>query len=168
MAQQPKKELVGEISYYISTPGSPNRFKVTIPDIPFEIFWRAYTIRQMVSAQDLVKLFWLSRVAYGSLEEVKKQIPDLDVDQSFRQFWNEFPTMLPQPPEGVVIETQVDHVLALTYTWLRERYISHKEAAQFASSVLGREIKPDTWRKRVDRWAEAHNLPKVELKRTKP
>lgn len=56
-----------------------------------------------------------------------------------------------------------EFVLWRTYTWLRDKQITRKQAAQFAADVLGKEISTDTWRKRVDRWAEARHLPKIEI-----
>lgn len=53
-------------------------------------------------------------------------------------------------------------VVLLTYDLLSDRAISRDEAADLASDLLGRPIKSDAWRKRVDRFAEAHGLPKIE------
>jgi hypothetical protein len=62
-----------------------------------------------------------------------------------------------------------DHVLWRSYTWLLEKQINRKQAARYASDVLGREISTDTWRKRVDRWAEKQHFPRVEIyKRGEP
>ena len=54
-------------------------------------------------------------------------------------------------------------VLWRSYTWLLDKQINRKQAARYASDVLGREISTDTWRKRVDRWAEKQGFPRVEI-----
>ncbi len=50
-----------------------------------------------------------------------------------------------------------------TYQLLRTREISRDRAAELASIVLGRTITTDTFRKRVDRYAESKGLRKVEI-----
>jgi len=60
-----------------------------------------------------------------------------------------------------------EFAIATAYILLRQNKITRDLAAFQAQSLLGREISTDTWRKRVDRWAERRGLPRVELyKRT--
>lgn len=54
------------------------------------------------------------------------------------------------------------HALQISYEVLGRKDWTRKQAARFASNVLGREISTDTWRKRVDRWAQRQGKPKVE------
>ncbi len=55
-----------------------------------------------------------------------------------------------------------DLLIDASYQALRGGFLSRAQAAEFARELLGRKIEPDTWRKRVDRWAEKKGLPKVE------
>lgn len=57
--------------------------------------------------------------------------------------------------------TRLDAVLSACYHMLRDRVVSRNGAAEFASEQLGEDIKPEAWRKRVDRWASARRLPPV-------
>lgn len=63
-------------------------------------------------------------------------------------------------------KTPTDELLSWSYHLLRERKITRTAAAAFASMRLNKHINPDTWRKRVDRWASARGLPKVEQRRS--
>jgi hypothetical protein len=138
---------------------------IVIPDIPVTLLWRAYTIRQAFGYEAVLEFLQFAEIVGQVLRDVKSKYPGLDIKQLFAEFWADLPSLIQMPPGT---NTEVQQVLALTYNLLRGHMLNHAEAAQLASSILGREIKPDTWRKRVDRWAKTHGLPKVELKRTKP
>ena len=58
--------------------------------------------------------------------------------------------------------------LEASYELLREGKISRAKAAVLASDVLRKEIKTDTWRKAVDKWAADNSRPPVELPRGRP
>jgi hypothetical protein len=58
-------------------------------------------------------------------------------------------------------ETPEDPILSLTYFLLQQRDITHTQAADFASEILGRQIKVNTWKQRVRRWAQKQGLPPV-------
>ena len=62
--------------------------------------------------------------------------------------------------------TPTDELLSCSYHLLRERKITRAAAAAFASLRLNKHIASDTWRKRVDRWASARGLPKVEQRKS--
>lgn len=56
--------------------------------------------------------------------------------------------------------TSEEHVfLAQSYERLQSKTWTRAQAAAFASTMLGRAIGIDTWRKKVDRWAKSQNLP---------
>ena len=55
--------------------------------------------------------------------------------------------------------------LEITYTLLRSKAITHKGAAELASDLVGKHFEPNTWRMRIDRWAEKHGRPKVEQRK---
>ena len=63
---------------------------------------------------------------------------------------------------------QEDLLLAFSYERLRDKQMSRPQAADVASSILGRRVTPDAWRKAVDKWAHAQGLPKVDLVRGRP
>ncbi len=56
----------------------------------------------------------------------------------------------------------VDRLVSFTYGLLRRKLLTWREAAEFASVILEENTTPDAWRKRVTRWAEDMDLPKVE------
>jgi hypothetical protein len=55
--------------------------------------------------------------------------------------------------------------LNFSYELLQGLKISREAAAKFASDILGKEVPPDSWRKRVDKFADDRGLPKVGLTR---
>ncbi len=63
----------------------------------------------------------------------------------------------------VLWRDQEEMVLFHTFRLLYEKKMSRRDAAEYASSILGRKISTDAWRKRVDRWAETREFPKVDL-----
>ena len=56
-------------------------------------------------------------------------------------------------------------VLEYTYIMLRNKQLTHEQAADDASVLLGEHINKDAWRKRVTTWAGAHGLPKIEQRK---
>lgn len=54
-----------------------------------------------------------------------------------------------------------EFLLEYTYIALRNRRVRHEDAASMASAALGETIRPDAWRMRVKKWAEAQQLPPV-------
>ena len=62
-------------------------------------------------------------------------------------------------------ETLTDFLLEYSYIVLKNRKATHRIVAINASMMLGREIKPDAWRKRVTTWAEDAGLPKIEQRK---
>ena len=64
-------------------------------------------------------------------------------------------------------ETEEDQLLSLCYWLLKNKTFSREQAARFASARLPKPVDKDAWRKRVDRWAEAKGLPKVEQRKQK-
>jgi hypothetical protein len=62
-------------------------------------------------------------------------------------------------------EEHLDRVVHFTYVLLREKQINRSQAAEIASLLLEKPISTEAWRKRVDRWVEKHQLPKVGLPR---
>jgi hypothetical protein len=53
--------------------------------------------------------------------------------------------------------------LRMTYRRLWNKEINYQQAADQASDLLGRKIDRDTWRRRIERWAERRSLPKIEV-----
>ncbi len=56
-----------------------------------------------------------------------------------------------------------DLLIQASYEAVRAGLLTRGQAAEFASELLGRTISADTWRKRVDRWADQKRLPKIEI-----
>jgi hypothetical protein len=84
-------------------------------------------------------------VMYSILRQIIMAFPTLDEDAS---------------PE--------ECVLAFTYTLLKQKKITHTEAAAFASSVLNTSFEPDAWRMRLTRWIEKRGLEKIGQRRRQP
>ncbi len=59
-------------------------------------------------------------------------------------------------------------LLEASYSALADGLFSRVEAAQFASAFLGKRIEPDTWRKRVDKYAHDNDLPPLKLTGGRP
>jgi hypothetical protein len=72
------------------------------------------------------------------------------------------------PGVQVPMTNRTDVLLSFTYGLLQRQQLSHIEAAQFASSVLGERINPDAWRMRLNRWSARHGLPPVGARRGRP
>jgi len=64
-------------------------------------------------------------------------------------------------------DTEEERLISFCYLLLRERHTNRPGVARFASEVLGREIKTNTWTQRVNRWARDRRLPKIELRKRK-
>jgi hypothetical protein len=58
-------------------------------------------------------------------------------------------------------ETEEDRVLAFTHKALLENRMRWEDAAVFATHVLGKKMTAGALRKRLERWAPDHGLPKV-------
>ncbi len=58
--------------------------------------------------------------------------------------------------------TPEDRVLAFTHRALHTNQMKWDEAADVATRALGKEISPGALRKRLERWAPEHGLPKIE------
>ena len=56
-----------------------------------------------------------------------------------------------------------DDVLFLSYIRLRSKEITYEEAAHLASIMLKKQVSPDAWRMRVNRWAAKEGKPKIEI-----
>ncbi len=57
------------------------------------------------------------------------------------------------------------YALKFSYEILMRQRWTRKQAARFASNMLGYEVSPDTWRKRLDKYIRENDLPKIELPR---
>ena len=58
-------------------------------------------------------------------------------------------------------------VLEYTYIMLRNKHVTHEQAADDATVMLGVFISRDAWRMRVKKWAKLQNLPPVEQRKRK-
>ena len=63
--------------------------------------------------------------------------------------------------------TRLDPLLSACYHMLRDKLVTRRGAAEFASQQLNEYVDPEAWRKRVDRWAMARGLPPVAGQRLK-
>ncbi len=59
-------------------------------------------------------------------------------------------------------------LLFMTYQVLREKQITREQAAQIVTWLTGKEMKADTWRKKMDKYIEAEGLDSVELPKGRP
>ena len=58
-------------------------------------------------------------------------------------------------------------VLEYTYIMLRNKKLTHEQAADAATVLLGSYISRDAWRMRVKKFAKEHDLPQVEQRKRK-
>jgi len=58
-----------------------------------------------------------------------------------------------------------EDVLELTHTLLRRREVTHEEAADVASSLLGKRYSANAWRMKLSRWADKNGLTQVEQRK---
>ncbi len=63
---------------------------------------------------------------------------------------------------------QEDMLLKYTYEMLRTGALTRADVAQFASEALGKEIQPDTWKKRLDNYIKREQLDRLELSPGRP
>jgi hypothetical protein len=61
-----------------------------------------------------------------------------------------------------------DMLLNHSYTLLHNKAMTRDQAAQFASSALGRPITANAWRKKTDRWGEKQGLPALGQTKRRP
>ncbi len=64
--------------------------------------------------------------------------------------------------------TLTDFLVEYSYIMLKNRKLNYATAADYASMMLGRKIKPDAWRMRVTKWADLAGLPKIEQRKRRP
>ena len=66
------------------------------------------------------------------------------------------------------IENVLEEVLQITYGMLHDKTVTRRQAAEWASRMLGRRVSSDTWRKSVDAWAKRKGYPKIDLPTGRP
>ena len=99
-------------------------------------------------AQEL--LMTAVRVAHAA-ENQSEEVPVYNVAQFIQALKNDRAKL-----------TNEEHVfLAQSYEHLKSKDWTRAQAAAFASTMLGRAIGIEAWRKRVDRWAEDQGLPAI-------
>ena len=85
-------------------------------------------------------------------EETQLESDLITLDECIRAHWGNLEVFL----------------LEYTYIALRNRRVRHEDAASMASAALGETIRPDAWRMRIKKWAEAMGLPPVAQRLRKP
>jgi hypothetical protein len=123
--------------------------------LPFDMFYRVYVAinNQGISVETAVD------IALVGVLLAKEKPEDLDERTRIVYFFDYlkrhklFPNEYWEKPE--------DPILSLTYHLLRDRQINYKEAAEYASYILGRKFSEPAWKQRVIRWAKRRGLPKV-------
>ncbi len=122
-------------------------------------FWLLWSVSETIHEIGLDRVYLL--IAFADKLREHLQITNIpDQSQAFTGAMTAIANMLDLPPTSK--DTPKDRALALTYHLLRSRSISHARAAEIASQLLGAEFSTEAWRRRVERWARKHNLPKVE------
>ena len=77
-------------------------------------------------------------------------------------------TLLAMERYAPLVAEKKDELLAFSYSRLKFTRMTRKRVAEIVSAILGEEVRPDAWRKAVDKWAHAQGLPKVDLVRGRP
>ncbi len=129
--------------------------------LPFALFWAMYRIHKsdgLAGYRDILHIAMFGAdqalrpdpVPESALKRLAFNIDRILLagDQAFRN------------KESALLET--------SYSALADGLFSRVEAAQFASAFLGKRIEPDTWRKRVDKYAQDNNLPPLKLTGGRP
>ncbi len=65
-------------------------------------------------------------------------------------------------------DSEEELLLFMTYQVLREKQITREQAAQIVTWLTGKEMKADTWRKKMDKYIEVEGLDPVELRKGRP
>ncbi len=137
---------------------------LTAKDIPFKTFYSVYKILQnaTIDPSHLWHLACFAAVAAKGqpLDADEKQRIGAALDLMQLGGTGLFP--------NEAWQTDEDPVLSITYHLLRSRQITYTQAAAIASELLGQAIKPEAWRKRVDRWRNDRGLPKVGQRKRTP
>jgi hypothetical protein len=61
-----------------------------------------------------------------------------------------------------------EQALWFSYELLRQQKTTRPRAARLASTILGRPITPEAWRKAVNKWAHENGMPKLDLPHGRP
>ncbi len=166
MSDQPTIQLVvDEVTVTLRIPVQVDGElrSLTAPQIPFKVFYSVYKIlnNTTIDPTDL-------RHLAGFAAWVAKGAPLTDAEASRL----DLVLHVMQTGSGGLFsdeawQTDEDPVISITYHLLRARKITYAEAAAIARGLLGRDIKPEAWRKRVDRWRKDRGLPEVGLRQRK-
>ena len=149
-------ELRITLTFESDTPDGPQPARLGLPFLTFYHLYRA--IHHEDIGPDAVKwivLFGTSLPRHGRIAMEDIQQVDLFIDALHKK----------QVGEDEIWETREDPILSFSYHMLRDRHVTYKEAARYASLILGETISPDTWKQRVRRWAKRQNKPKVGLRK---
>ncbi len=121
---------------------------------PSTLFWHAYT-----AAQKIPNIHALALLELGASLLIGRQLTEKELD-----LLNEILGTLRRGAMRLKPVTN-DQVAEYTYNQLRQKAMNWDTAALTASTMLGEQIKPDAWRKRVEKWRKEQDLPPVEQRR---
>jgi transglutaminase-like putative cysteine protease len=66
------------------------------------------------------------------------------------------------------VEEEEEYLLSYSYYMLSVKYMTRPRVAEIASTILGRPITPEAWRKAVNKWAHENGMPKLDLPHGRP
>lgn len=123
--------------------------------MPYDAFWAIYHTIKAVGVQRAGEV-----ALFGALQ-VKPNLSPEDIEQ-LRNSIIYIHAYLLNGPDPVMT------ALELSYRLLHQVKISRKDARDLAAKIIGKPIPIDSWRKRVDAFAEDRGLPKVDLSPGRP
>ena len=127
------------------------------------LFLAREAVQVLTNEQLLALLEFISETQRQISELQETKHPNLDVQRAYikavaalTQKW---------APAHISEETPEERALVVTYSLLRSKAVSHEHAANIASTMLGKTYSAEAWRKKLERWAQKHELPKIEKRR---
>ena len=120
---------------------------------PLLRFWGAYRAIHQGGLDESLALVVFGSSVYGAIRDRGVADPERTFAKVWRWMGDHYELGINR------WETETDLVMSFCYFLLRHKLITRAEAAQFAREALNEPIDQESWRKRIDRWANRHKLP---------
>jgi hypothetical protein len=129
---------------------------IRTPPIPFVVLYNVYRLVNR-SALQFETAYHIAQ--FGAWIATHGQAPFEDLAYLARVLLSMRNTVF--YPIDIILEDDEEALISLTYLLLRSRSMTHAEAAQAASEILGKPVSANTWERRVARWAKRKGLPRI-------
>ncbi len=172
MDNEDQQYRVGVVWFEFPLAG-PNAGHSLRVDIPLPMLWHIYRAMHEGSPEVIVNVIQATFTFADFAEQANVPHPVAATFTIWGQLFHFFgfdraeirisDTLEPASKEHVEPASE-EHVLEFTYTLLRNRLVTHQIAAELAQLLLQREnITDNSWRKKVDRWAQRKEKPSVSI-----